>query len=179
MWRSWSLSKRYNLILILIYIVLLSYVYWMADVPTLRREIMMIFLVLTLLLTILRLNGVQKEVRFLDLLLTCSFALILLGSKMGVSDPYGFITVVLIAFVVISLGDGISILSGLIILTPPLIQIGEKWKLHSGYHFESILSLYFGAMVITSMSDGNDTVELVFLNASFLLKTAILTFCLT
>ena len=174
----YNLSKRYNAILLILYVGFLCATYMDSSRLRYRRDLMIYFSIFLLLLTMLRLYGVAKEVRHLDLIFTCAFAVMLFGCKLNLDDITGFFVVAFIAFLTMTVGGICPVFSGLVALIPCLMQLYEKWTFQKGYWFEAMLGFCLFMMLIFVAMPDSDHSELTFLIFSFLSKAMIIAFVL-
>lgn len=170
----YHLSNRYNLILLVIYTCLLCTVLFKKQSDRYQRDLMLILLFLSLIMTLIRLSGFGKSLRFLDLLITVAFIMMLLGCKLRLPDITGLIITTSIGFLTMTVGGPWAYFSGLIVLFPSMVSIWEHWKFHTGYWFEILMAFCLITMLLLSFAPDNDHTELAFLPFSFLSKAAIL-----
>lgn len=131
---------------------------------------------MAILLTLLRLHGVGKELRYLDVLITCALVVTLFGCKLDVDDVAGFLIVAFVAFLTMTTGGVWAALSGGVVLIPCVLQVYERWRCQKGYWFESLLGFCILMMLIFTLLPDSDASELTFLIFSFLSKAMIVAF---
>ena len=170
------LSKRYNAILLVVYVAFLCMAVFNSSHFVYKKDLMIFFAIFLILLTMLRLFGVTKQVRGLDIIITCAFGLMLLGCHLNVEDIAGFLVVVFIASLTMTTGGVWAVFSGLVTLYPCVLQVCEKWQFQSGYWFETMLGFSMFMMLVFTMMPDSDASELTFLVFSFLTKNMIIAF---
>jgi hypothetical protein len=174
--RRYYLSSRYNVILLTIYALILAVVMLGKSSSQYKRNLMMFLMIAIMIMSMLRLFGVAKHLRFLDLMLTCAFGVMLIGHKLKLPDIQGFFIVVLIGFLTMCVGGPFAWIAGIVILTPALCQIYEKWQVSGNYWFEIMLCFCLVMMLIGVGLPHHDYCEVMFLFFSFLSKMMILVF---
>jgi hypothetical protein len=173
------MSHRYNVMLFIIYAMVLGVVMLTSPVSRYKRNLLFFFMIAMLILTMLRLCGVGKQLRFLDVILTCAFGMMLCGCRLQLYDLPGFFIVVTIGFLTMCVGGPWAWIAGGITLLPSALQIWEKWEPQQGYWFEIMLGFCMLMMLIAISLPNNDHCELMFLVFSFLSKAMLVTFVLT
>jgi hypothetical protein len=172
----YQLSMRYNKILLVTYAATLAVVMLGTSSSKYKRDLMMIFMIAMMIMTMVRLAGVGRHLRFLDVLLTCALGVMLMGHKLDVADMLGFFMVVTIGFLTMCVGGPGAWISGGVVLIPSLLQMWEKWECQKGYWFEIMLGFCLFMMLISIALPDNDHCELMFLFFSFLTKAMIVVF---
>lgn len=176
--RRYYLSKRYNVILLITYALILAVVTFGIKTSTYKRNLITFLMIIMMVMSMLRFLGVGKHLRFLDLILTIGIGMMLIGCKLNLNDMPGFFIVTFIGCLTMCVGGPFAWMAGMITLSPSLMQIWEKWQCQDRYWYEIMLGFCLIMMLISIGLPDNDHCEIMFLFFSFLSKAMIMIFVL-